>query len=85
MNTWSVEKIQEFYTYLNEYFGLSVNPQIKLGEKNSASEGFKRSRAIMSSKINFNVSLLGNSCNSFNLVSCKSILFVLQDTCRAAG
>lgn len=34
MNTWSVEKIQEFYTYLNEYFGLSVNPEIKLGERN---------------------------------------------------
>lgn len=34
LNTWSVEKIQKFYTYLNEYFGLSVNPEIKLGERN---------------------------------------------------
>ncbi len=34
MSKWSVEKIQEFYTYLNEYFGLSVNPVIKFGESN---------------------------------------------------
>lgn len=34
MSRWTVEKIQEFYNYLNEYFGLSVNPEIKLGEKN---------------------------------------------------
>lgn len=34
MNNWSVEKIQEFYNYLNEYFGLNVNPEIKMGEKN---------------------------------------------------
>lgn len=34
MSNWSVEKIQCFYSYLNEYFGLSVNPEIKLCEKN---------------------------------------------------
>lgn len=34
MYIWSVEKIQEFYTYLNEYFELSVNPEIEIGEKN---------------------------------------------------
>ena len=34
MKKWSVEKIQEFYNYLNEYFGLNVNPEIKVGEKN---------------------------------------------------
>ncbi len=34
MYPWTKEKIQEFYTYLNEYFGLSVNPEIKLGESN---------------------------------------------------
>lgn len=34
MNNWSVERIQEFYTYLNEYFGLSVNPEIEVGDKN---------------------------------------------------
>ena len=34
MNTWSVEKIQEFYAYLNEYFGLSVNPEIEVGVEN---------------------------------------------------
>lgn len=34
MYPWTKKKIQEFYTYLNEYFGLSVNPKIKLGEKN---------------------------------------------------
>lgn len=34
MYPWTKEKIQEFYTYLNEYFGLAVNPGIKLGEKN---------------------------------------------------
>ena len=34
MNTWSVEKMQAFYTYLNEYFELSVNPEIEIGEKN---------------------------------------------------
>lgn len=34
MNTWSVEQIQAFYTYLNEYFELSVNPEIEIGEKN---------------------------------------------------
>lgn len=34
MYPWTVEKIQEFYAYLNEYFGLSVNPEIKLGESN---------------------------------------------------
>ena len=34
MNKWTIEKIQEFYTYLNEYFELSVNPEIEIGEKN---------------------------------------------------
>lgn len=34
MKKWSVEKIQEFYNYLNEYFGLNVKPEIKVGEKN---------------------------------------------------
>lgn len=34
MYPWTKEKIQEFYTYLNEYFGLSVNPEIKLGKSN---------------------------------------------------
>lgn len=34
MNKWSIEKIQEFYTYLNEYFGLSVIPEIEIGNKN---------------------------------------------------
>ncbi len=34
MYPWTKDKIQEFYTYLNEYFGLSVNPEIKLGESN---------------------------------------------------
>lgn len=34
MNNWSVEKIQEFYTYLNEYFGLSVKPEIEVGKSN---------------------------------------------------
>lgn len=34
MKKWSVEKIQEFYNYLNEYFGLNINPEIKVGEKN---------------------------------------------------
>jgi hypothetical protein len=34
MNKWTIEKIQEFYTCLNEYFGLSVNPEIEIGEKN---------------------------------------------------
>lgn len=34
MSNWSVGKIQGFYSYLNEYFELSVNPEIKLCEKN---------------------------------------------------
>lgn len=34
MSKWSVEKIQEFYTYLNEYFGLSVKPKIEIVNKN---------------------------------------------------
>ena len=34
MSEWTIEKVQEFYDYLNEYFGLSVNPIIKIGEKN---------------------------------------------------
>lgn len=34
MNSWSVEKIQEFFTHLNEHFGLFVNPELKVGEKN---------------------------------------------------
>lgn len=34
MSIWTVEKIQEFYNYLNEYFGLPVNPEIKLDERN---------------------------------------------------
>lgn len=34
MNKWTIEKIQAFYTYLNEYFELSVNPEIEVGEKN---------------------------------------------------
>lgn len=34
MSKWTVEKIDEFYTYLNEYFGLSVNPEIEIAEKN---------------------------------------------------
>lgn len=33
MSEWTVEKINEFYTYLNEYFGLSVKPEIEVGEK----------------------------------------------------
>ena len=35
MSKWTVEKINEFYTYLNEYFGLSVKPEIEVGEKES--------------------------------------------------
>ena len=34
MSEWTVEKIDEFYTYLNEYFGLLVKPKIEVGEKN---------------------------------------------------
>lgn len=34
MSKWTVDRIKEFYTYLNEYFGLSVDPEIKLGEGN---------------------------------------------------
>lgn len=34
MSKWSVEKVQEFYTYLNEYFGLSVKPKIEIVNKN---------------------------------------------------
>lgn len=34
MSNWSVGKIQGFYSYLNEYFGLSVNPEIEIGSIN---------------------------------------------------
>lgn len=34
MSKWSIEKVQEFYDYLNEYFGLSVKLEFKTGEKN---------------------------------------------------
>ena len=34
MSKWTVDRIKEFYTYLNEHFGLSVDPEIKLGEGN---------------------------------------------------
>lgn len=34
MNNWSVEKIQDFFTNLNEQFGLSVNPEIEVGDSN---------------------------------------------------
>ena len=34
MSNWSVGKIQGFYSYLNEYFGLSVNPEIEIGRIN---------------------------------------------------
>lgn len=34
MNTWTVEKIQEFFAKLNNQYGLSVNPEIEIGEKN---------------------------------------------------
>lgn len=34
MNNWSVERVQEFFTYLNEFFGLSVNPEIEIRDKN---------------------------------------------------
>ena len=33
MSKWTVEKIQEFYAYLNEYLELSVKPEIEVGEK----------------------------------------------------
>ena len=33
MSKWTVEKIQEFYAYLNEYLGLFVKPEIEVGEK----------------------------------------------------
>lgn len=35
MSKWSVGKIQEFYTYLNEYFKLSVNPEFETDEKHA--------------------------------------------------
>lgn len=35
MKKWTVEKIQEFYTYLNEYFGLAINPKIEIVNKNT--------------------------------------------------
>lgn len=34
MNNWTVEKIREFYTYLNEHYSLNVNPNIIEEEKN---------------------------------------------------
>lgn len=34
MSKWTVDRIKEFYTYLNEYFCLSVDPEFKLGEGN---------------------------------------------------
>lgn len=34
MSDWSVEKIIEFYTYLNEHYGWDVNPNIIVQDKN---------------------------------------------------
>lgn len=34
MSKWNVEKIRKFYTYLNEYYGLNVNPNIIVQDKN---------------------------------------------------
>lgn len=34
MSEWTVEKIQDFFDYLNGHFGLSVNPEIEVGNKN---------------------------------------------------
>lgn len=34
MNNWSIEKIQGFFTYLNECFKLSVTPGIEIRDKN---------------------------------------------------
>lgn len=35
MKKYTIERIQEFYTYLNEYFGLSVNPDFETDEKHA--------------------------------------------------
>lgn len=35
MKNLTIEKVQEFYNYLNEYFGLSVNPDFEIEEKNA--------------------------------------------------
>lgn len=34
MNKWTVERIEELYTYLNRHYGLNVNPKIIVEEKN---------------------------------------------------
>lgn len=34
MSKWTVEKIKEFYAYLNGHYGLNVNPKIIVEEKN---------------------------------------------------
>lgn len=46
MNKWSVEKIQEFYTYLNEYFGLTVNPKIENVNKNRYPLQWKKGKIL---------------------------------------
>ncbi len=46
MNCWSVEKVQEFYSYLNEYFGLSVNPKIEIRDKNKFPVQWKNGKML---------------------------------------
>lgn len=46
MNNWSVEKVQGFFTYLNEYFGLSVNPEIEIVNKNRFPVQWKKGKML---------------------------------------
>lgn len=46
MNKWSVEKVKEFYSYLNEYFGLFVNPEIEIGDKNKFPVQWKKGKLL---------------------------------------
>ncbi len=46
MYPWTKDKIQEFFTYLNEYFGLSVKPEIKIVDKNRYPVQWKKDKML---------------------------------------
>ena len=46
MSKWSVERVQGFFTYLNEYFGLSVNPEIEIRDKHKFPVQWKKGKML---------------------------------------
>ncbi len=99
MSKWTVEKIDEFYTYLNEYFGLSVNPEIEVGEKDSLPVRWRKGKFLfipdffnddeISEDVRMNLLLLMYACfyqvkHNDNLLAMNP-LFIRKGICNELG